>query len=77
MRSEESSGGEGMYRKPHCIVAPAISCLCASCTSLLPVVPRKSVSHSSSDQLGVHMSEGFNNLVIVNTSVFVASLVYL
>lgn len=31
-------------------VASAASCLCASCTSLLPAVPRKSSSHSSSDR---------------------------
>lgn len=76
MKSGELCGGEGMYRKPHCVVAPAISCLCASCTSLFPVVPRKSMSHSSSDQLCVHVSEGSQDLVFVNTCVFVVSLVY-
>lgn len=40
--------GEAMGRKSDCVVAAAISCLCASFTSLLPAVPRKSVSHSSS-----------------------------
>lgn len=40
--------GEAMGRKSDCVVAAATSCLCASFTSLLPAVPRKSVSHSSS-----------------------------
>lgn len=34
--------GEAMGRKSDCVVAAAISCLCASFTSLLPAVPRKS-----------------------------------
>lgn len=62
--------GRGMYRKPHCVLAIAISCLCASCTSLLPVVPRKSVSHSSSDQPCVHVQEASQGLGVVRTCVF-------
>lgn len=63
MKSEESCDREGVNRKPYCVVAPVISCLCASCTSLLPVVPRKSVSHSSSDQLSASASDSSRDII--------------
>lgn len=55
------------WLQPFPVCVPAV-------TSLLPVVPRKSASHSSSDRLCVHVSEAPQGLAVVHTCVFVSPI---